>query len=408
MKGYRCKLPELECIASKSSNTTLDKCNQYCVMSELPRGITLSFAYSPTMYLFSKVIGYESKLQYPFPKEYGFILQDDKRIELSDNVDDHEVKELKTEFYDIRENKPYILANIAYIVSGGLSDNPHLLYHVLHKGIKYSITEIEEFNIQQHTAKIEDDRKDPIISMNKEFIDLLHSNQDYYSVYSTSNFLKDFRNALESEEISIFYITIIYKSGNSHANAIVVCPHLHNIYYIEPAVEDEDEDEDDGINIHILDRLKTITDHQPGRAWGLRHIMQIQGDDSFCASWVQICVVMIIANPGIDGTMLIRLLMSNRTYSLRYTILILWMYYVRKRLTQGHYTVEYCLHPNNKDTVIGEYKKHYSNFTDDEIEKKYNDDIPLMGQILEILNTESAMDPDYLLNENNIQLPEIN
>jgi len=209
---------------------------------------------------------------------------------------------------------------------------------------------------------------------------------------------------LEREEISVFYINVMYKSSDCHANAIVVHPQRNSIYYIEPSVYDDD----DGINIHILDRLKTIVNHHSGREWDLLYNAKIQGDDSFCASWVQICIGMIIANPHVDGIMLIMSLMSHRTYPLRYTILILWLYYMRKKLTEGARTVEYYINPENKDTVMGEYKEYYPNFMDEEIEEQYNDDIPLMEQVLEELDKDYTIDSMFLLNEDNIQLPKIN
>jgi len=176
--GYACNIQELECVEDKDSNTTLKKCEKYCKQLELPRGMTLSFAYSLIKYFFNSVIGYETKLQYPFPKEYGYILQDDTYIELSVDVDDREVKGLRTDFYNIYENKLYILSNVAYIISGLFLDKPHLIYRILHGNIRYSHTQIEKINIRDTDRiedKIEADRKNPITSINKDFIDLLHS-----------------------------------------------------------------------------------------------------------------------------------------------------------------------------------------------------------------------------------------
>jgi len=343
-------------------------------------------------------------MQYPFPEEYGHILQDARRIELPVDVDEKKRDELRTEFKDIRDNKPYVFSNMIYILSLTFLCKSYLVNSILHDDIKYNNTVIQIFN-KQHMdtteakieAKIEADRTDPIISINKDFMDLLDSSQNYYRVYSTSNFLKDFYFAIESEEISVFYISIKYESYG-HSNAVVVHPRHSNIYYIEPHGYRY-------VDTHIMVKLKGIADQHTGRVWDLKYNMQIQGDDPLCASWVRICVAMIIVNPGLDGIALITSLMSSKTYSLRYTILILWLYHLIKKLTQGPRTVEYYVDPDNKDIIIGEYKKHYLNYTDDEIISKYNDDIPAVRRIFDILGANSALNPDYLPNENNIQIP---
>jgi len=343
------------------------------------------------------VIGYETKLQYPFPKEYGHILQDTKQyIELPLDINDQEVKRLKTEFKDIRENKSYILSNVAAILSRFTYTPIYVLYNILHKGIEYRHIKIELIRMPPNTdmvdARIENDSKDPNIHINKDLMNLLKSRNNYYRVSSKSSFLEDFRNALDSEEISVFYITTRY-TANRHANAIVVHPRYNRIYHIEPHGGGR-------ANTFITNVLRHIAYNHTKQSWSIEFNFQIQGDDLFCASWVHMCVAMIIANPCKNGIDLITSLMSDPAYLIRYTMLMLWLFYVRERLTQGDRTVKYYLNPDNKDTVIGEYKKHYSDYTNDEIEQRYIDDMPIMEEISSLLDANDIAHSMFNINEN--------
>jgi len=404
MERYACKVPELKCVENKDSDTTLDECNKYCKPSKLPKGVTTSFAYSPFMYFFNSAIKYESKLQYPFPKEYGYILEDPEYIELPTGINEHAVNKLRTEFHDIYKNKSYVFANVLGIIAEYSNRGLHALDSIYTKGAIYSDISINktvttDWKDEYKSRIIVPDDYEPgsiynFVYMNKELEDILYSREHTYTVTSDSSFLKNLRSALGSEEISVFDITK-YNKGSYHANAIIVHPKLNNIYYIEPHGSKM-------VDTYFTDKLKIITDSHG--VWNWKFNYQIQADDHFCASWVKLCVAMIAVNPYKDGIELISLLMLDEyeSYSLRHTILVLWLYYVREKLTQGTRAIKHYIDPNYKHMVVGEYKSHYSVLTDEEIERKYNDDIPLLREILEILNENSLGDSNAIFTIDNI------
>jgi len=404
MEGYACKVPELKCVENKDSDTALDECIKYCKPSKLPKGVTTNFAYSPFMYFFNSAIKYESKLQYPFPKEYGYILEDPEYIELPTGINEHAVNKLRTEFHDIYKNKSYVLSNILIIMAKYTYRGLYVLDNIYVKDVRYSDIYINKIV----TTDWKDEHKTFIVDpknyepggmyddrINGELEDILYTREHTYEISSVFSFLKNLRNALDSEEISVFGVSIAGVRYD-HANAIIVHPKLNNIYYIEPYGGEK-------ADTHFTNKLKIITDNH-GR-WNWRFNYQIQANDPFCVSWVGICVAMIIANPYKDGIELISLLMLDeyKAYSLRYTILVLWLYYVREKLTQGTRAIKHYVDPNYKHMVMGEYRSQYSSIlTDEEVERKYNYDMPLLKEILEILNKDSLEGPNAAFNIDNI------
>jgi len=339
------------------------------------------------------VIGYETKLQYPFPKEYGY-LEDAEHIELHGDVNYHKVSELQVEYKDISANKPYEFGNVSTIMAWY-----ETLYMINRIYLKDSgdAKHIDIWITKTSTADWKDEYKSRVVPSETyrpgggvyasrghgTFSEIICTHGHAYTITSDFGFLKSLHNALDRKEISVFHISL-FGDTERHANAIVVHPHLSSIYYIEPH----------GIGrviYPIIDKLKLITD-QHYRRWDWSFNNQIQSEDPYCVLWVRLCITMIITNPRCNGIGLITSLLSNIDDSPRYTILRLWIFYLRNNLMRGDRTVEYYTNIDNKSSVKSEYKEYYSHFTDDEIEKRYNYDMPYMKRVLEILNMDSPTD----------------